>query len=316
MINESITCYSEPLGHFDMASTSRPSSETVRSIVEGKVAIVTGAARGIGFATASLLAQHGTRVVLVDLNEEDLKKACSDIGQQTSYRVCDVSNWDQQVDLFKTVTESIGPITLLICNAAINPEISLLQASDPEQHAKMNSQVRYNYLADEKHDEKESSSLLRPPTQLFDVNINSVLFGLKLGIHHMKQHGGGRIVVTASAGSYVPIPSQPLYAASKHAVLGLARSTAQMGEVAESGVSISWIAPWLTLTSMVEGLQATTHPDTLKSSPEDVAWGILAAATEENSNGKGYWVQGAMISEVEGAYGEVAGRLIHPANRF
>ncbi|KAJ5988118.1 hypothetical protein N7481_003328 [Penicillium waksmanii] len=273
-----------------MATTSRPTPDTVRSKVEGKVAVVTGAARGIGFATASLLAQHGARVVLIDLNESDLKKACAAIGKQSSYQVCDVSNWEQQMTLFETVTKNIGPIDFLVCNAAINPEIALLQVSAPDEHSKMNSQVRYNYLADEKN--SEMTSLIRPPTQLFDINVNSVLFGLKLGLHYMKQHGGGRIVVTASAGSYVPIPSQPLYAASKHAVLGLCRSTAHMSEVAESGVSISWIAPWLTLTSMVEGLQATTNPDTLKSSPEDVAWGIIAAAVAENPNGKGYWIQG------------------------
>lgn len=296
-----------------MATTSRPTPDTVRSEVEGKVAIVTGAARGIGFATASLLAQHGARVVLIDLNEPDLKKACAEIGQQSSYHVCDVGNWEQQVTLFETVTKNIGPIDLLVCNAAINPEVALLQVSDQDQYSKMNSQVRYNYLAEEKNDE---SSLIRPPTQLFDINVNSVIFGLKLGIHYMKQHGGGRIVVTASAGSYVPIPSQPLYAASKHAVLGLCRSTAHMGDVAASGISVSWIAPWLTLTSMVEGLEATTNPDTLKSSPDDVAWGILAAAVAENANGKGYWIQGESISEVEGAYGEVAGRLMHPDNRF
>ena len=67
---------------------------------------------------------------------------------------------------------------------------------------------------------------------------------------------------------------------------------------------------------MVEGLDATSHPDTLKSSPEDVAWAVLAAASAEEANGKGYWVQGAGISEVEGSYLELAGRLMSPANRF
>lgn len=298
-----------------MEFSDRPTSETVRSKLEGKVVIVTGAAQGIGYATASLLARHGSRVVLVDLNEADLKNACAEIGHQSSYKVCDVSNWEQQRNLFDTVTKNIGPLYLLVCNAAINPEVSRLRASDPEEHSRMNSQVRYNYLADEK--EKADESLLAaPPTKLLDVNINSVIFGLKLGMHHMKQHGEGRIVVTASAGSYVPIPSQPIYAASKHAVLGICRSTAQMKEVKDSGVAISWIAPWLTITPMVKGLQAATNPDSMKSSPEDVAWGIITAATGEAPNGKGYWIQGQTIREVEGAYGEVAGSLIHPDNRF
>ncbi|KAJ5777602.1 hypothetical protein N7520_000848 [Penicillium odoratum] len=297
-----------------MTSIPRPDSTTVQSMMGGRIAIVTGAARGIGFSTASLLAQSGARVVLVDLRENDLKQACSNIGHRSTYHVCDVSNWDQQIALFDHVKTTIGPVDLLVCNAAVNPEISLLQTSDSIQHAKMNGQVRYNYLADEHS--KDGSALQCPPTQLFDINVNSVIFGLKLGIHHMKQNGGGHIAVVGSAGSYVPIPSQPLYAASKHAVLGLVRSTAQIEDVVKAGITISWIAPWLTLTSMVEGLEATTHPNTLKSSPEDVAWAVLTAVAAESPNGKGYWVQGTNISEVEGAYWEVASRLILPENRF
>ncbi|GLI80350.1 hypothetical protein PoHVEF18_008704 [Penicillium ochrochloron] len=300
-----------------MTTIPRPSSDAVTNVLKGRVAIVTGAARGIGFATASLLAQHGARVVLVDLHEDDLKTACATIGHGATYQTCDVSDWNQQVALFEHVTNTLGAIYLLVCNAAVNPEIALLQTSDTKKQAQMASQVRYNYLADEVNGESESGGQLqRPSTSLFDVNVNSVVFGLKLGIHYMKKAGGGRIVVVGSAGSYVPVSSQPLYTASKHAVLGLARSTAQISEVIEAGVSISWIAPWLTLTPMVEGLQATTHPDTLKSSPEDAAWAIIVAATAEQGNGKGYWIQGQMISEVEATYGELAGRLIVPENRF
>lgn len=300
-----------------MTTIPRPDSSTVHNLLNNRVAIVTGAARGIGFATASLLARNGARVVLVDLHEDALKTACATVGHGATYQACDVSDWNQQVALFDHVTKTIGAVYLLVCNAAINPEIALLQTSDAEQRDQMASQVRYNYLADEVDGHAQGSTRLeRPSTQLFDVNVNSVVFGLKLGIHHMKQHGGGQIVVVGSAGSYVPVSSQPLYTATKHAVLGLARSTAQISEVVEAGVSISWIAPWLTLTPMVEGLQATTHPDTLKSSPEDAAWAIIVAATAEQGNGKGYWIQGQGISEVEGAYGELAGRLIVPENRF
>jgi NAD(P)-dependent dehydrogenase (short-subunit alcohol dehydrogenase family) len=68
-------------------------------------------------------------------------------------------------------------------------------------------------------------------TQLFDAIVNSVEFGLKLAAHYMKRGAVGRIVVVGSAGSYMPMPSQPLYTTSKHAVLGLVRSTALIEEV-------------------------------------------------------------------------------------
>ncbi|KAB8261013.1 alpha/beta hydrolase fold-domain-containing protein [Aspergillus pseudonomiae] len=298
-----------------MTTISRPTADALTENVSNKVAIVTGAARGIGFATAGLLARHGARVVLVDLHEDALKSAVEAIGGPATYKTCDVSDWDQQIALFQWVIDTVGPIELVVCNAAINPEITLLQTQDPERHAQLNSQARYNYLADETKEGK----LQRPSTQLFDVNVNSVVFGLKLAIHHMKQReAGGRIVVVGSAGSYVPVPSQPLYTASKHAVLGLVRSTALIEEVTRANVAISWIAPWLTLTSMVEGLEATTSANTLKSSPEDVAWAIAAAAASPTSwaNGKGFWVQGTTITEVEGTYGEVGQRLISPENQF
>jgi hypothetical protein len=68
----------------------------------------------------------------------------------------------QQVELFEDVVKTIGPIYLLVCNAAINPEIALLQTSDTQKHAQMNSQVRYNYLADER------DQLLIPVTDVAD----------------------------------------------------------------------------------------------------------------------------------------------------
>ncbi|KAB8233868.1 Alpha/Beta hydrolase protein [Aspergillus alliaceus] len=288
--------------------------EALSESVANKVAIVTGAARGIGFAAASLLAHHGARVVLVDLQEDALKSAVETIGTQAIYKSCDVSDWAQQTALFQWVVDTTGPIDLVVCNAAINPEIALLQTQDPERKAQLNCQTSHNYLADETKD----GELQQPSTQLFDVNINSVVFGLKLAIHHMKQGSGGRIVVVGSAGSYIPVPSQPLYTASKHAVLGLVRSTALIEEVIRANIVISWIAPWLTLTSMVKGLEATTQPHTLKSSPEDVAWAIAAAVASPGSwaNAKGFWVQGQTITEVEDAYWEVGKRLIRAENRF
>lgn len=296
-----------------MTSIPRPSKEAVEAVVGGGLAVITGAARGIGFATASLLAQHGARVALVDINETELQNSCSIIGPKASYYICDVSIWEQQVALFDKITSTLGPISLLVCNAAINPELAILaNASDPEKQAAVSSQVDYNYLADEL--DKETGYLKRPPTRLFEINLNSVIFGLKLGINHMKKNGGGRILVTASAVSYVAYSSQPLYSASKHAVLGLVRSTAMIEEVTKAGISISWVAPWLTITSMVDGLQVASSPTSMKSSPVDVAWAIVAGAAAEDRNGKGYWIQGQNITEVEGDYWDVAGRLIDPAN--
>lgn len=301
-----------------MALVPRPESNILQNAIKDKVAIVTGAARGIGFATASLLASNGARVILVDISEEALKHTCSEIGLGSTYKTCDISNWSDQEELFSWTVRTFGCVDIVVCNAAVNPEIALLQTQDVDKRREMSGMVEYNYLANEKTDDG-TTRLKKPSTKVFDTNIDSIVYGLKLAIHHMKGKGsGGRIVVVGSAGSYVPVPSQPLYTASKHAVLGLIRSTSLIEEVFQSGISISMVAPWLTLTSMVEGLEATLAPHTLKSSPEDVAWAIAYAASgpAEAVNGKGFWVQGDAISEVEGAYGRLAGELISPLNRF
>lgn len=73
---------------------------------EARSSGVTGTARGIGFSTASLLAQHGTRMVLVDLHEDPLKNACAHINSQAKYPVRDVSDWDEQVKLFSQLTST------------------------------------------------------------------------------------------------------------------------------------------------------------------------------------------------------------------
>lgn len=181
----------------------------------------------------------------------------------------------------------------------------------------MSDMVEYNYLADEETSDDGTTRLKKPSTKIFDINIDSIVYGLKLAIHPMKGKGrGGRIVVVGSAVSYVPVPSQPLYTASKHAVLGLVRSTSLIKEVFQSGIATSMVAPWLTLTSMVEGLEETLSPDISKNFPEDVAWAIAhaASAPAETVNGKGFWIRGKTISEVEGAYGKLAGELISPLN--
>ncbi|KAJ5588117.1 hypothetical protein N7537_010795 [Penicillium hordei] len=171
-----------------MASTPRPNPNAVRSFVKHRVALVTGAARGIGFATAALLAQHGARVVLVDLHEEESKKACAEIGQKASWQVCDVTS---RLHCSTNIKKTVGSISMLVCNAAVNPEVALLQTLGKEKYVQSNSQVRYNYLADER---LRDDTPKRPSTKLIDINANSVIFGLKFGIHHTKQYGVGSIV--------------------------------------------------------------------------------------------------------------------------
>lgn len=107
-----------------MSIIQRPTPEFLSSKVKSKVAVVTGSASGIGYATAKLLAEHGAHVVVVDLNTEQSQKAAESIGHGAISHACDVTSWTQQVELFHWVISKFGALDLVMCNAGVDPEVA------------------------------------------------------------------------------------------------------------------------------------------------------------------------------------------------
>lgn len=261
--------------------------------------IVTGAAQGIGFAIAQQLADSGAKVVVADVDEQIGKEAVREIANDTQFIRCDVASWKDQLHLFQKTVEAHGRIDLVVCNAAINPE---LMPSGSRKH---------DYLMDEY--EENGAQQLRPPlTKIFDVNINGVAYNVKLAMHHMSRTGGGRIVVVGSAGSYIPVPDQALYCASKHAVLGLVRAVSKRKECLENGISVSLLAPWLTQTRMTEEVSRHLAAGVSISSPRNVAAAVANFVTQplEKVHGKSIWVQGSTYTEVEDAISECCAKMM------
>jgi NAD(P)-dependent dehydrogenase (short-subunit alcohol dehydrogenase family) len=134
------------------------------------------------------------------------------------------------------------------------------------------------------------------------------LYSLKLAMHHMKNlWKGGRIMFTGSANSYIPLPSQVVYLASKHAVLGMMRSASRRTDCADAGISVCLLAPWTTytrLTSSILDQLGDLRPET--SQPKDLAWAAeyICFAEPKLISAKGLWVQGSKIKEVEEVYAE------------
>lgn len=270
----------------------------------GKVAIVTGAASGIGKATAQLFAQHGAKVILVDVSTDRLKAAAESIGHGCDFHTCDVSSWEQQVALFDWVTRTHGPPDVVCLNAGIDPE--LLQLAQPSTR----EAVAYNYLADEYETTTvggtETRRLKPPPKTVIDINYYGVLYGIKLAVHHFGTRHGGRIVITASAASYMGVPHQDVYTASKCAVMGLMRVASLRQELKEKDIAISMVAPWRTATPLI-AVVPTEIFDSISteiSRPEDVAMGIayLVTGDTETVNGKCLWTKGQRCIEVEASY--------------
>lgn len=112
------------------------------------------------------------------------------------------------------------------------------------------------------------------------------------------------MIITGSAASYTPVPNQDLYGASKHAVLGLMRSTSRRKELQTSNISVAMVAPWLTTTAMTAEIATDVKADAHASTPEDVAWAAAYFATAERDevNGRCVWVNGKTYLEVERSY--------------
>lgn len=303
-----------------------PSPFTLRRHIQHKIVVVTGAASGIGFAISHLAAQHGAKVILVDLYEDKLRAAAASIGHDATYYACDVASWSNQIRLFDWVVRNHGNPDIVCLNAGVNPEIATVSKLSSTG---TKAEVRSNYLADDyieptlsnttthQNQRQEDNMLRQPPDLLWDVNLKGVVYGMKLAIHHMSSTAiayrkGGRIIITGSAGSYVPIAGQDIYAATKHAVLGLMRSTSQRPELKEKNISVAMVAPWLTMTPMTAEIRPELTVNTEASTSEDVAQGFAYFATEEIEfvNGRCLWTVGKRLIEVEGSYGKWLSELM------
>jgi len=289
-----------------MSHLQPPSTEEVRSAVISKVAIVTGAAQGIGFAIANLLAISGAKVIIADIDENLGKKAEDKIGHSALFIKCDVTSWSSQINLFLRTIETHGRIDLVICNAGVNPELMV----HPDLHGEASTSAKYDFLSDIL-DEKNPGNLRCPTGKIFDVNITGVVYNIKLAIYHMLREGG-RIVVIGSTGSYFGIHNMPLYAASKHAVLGLIRSISGRAECLENGISVSMVAPSITETRMTMEVSKELPENVVISSVHDITSAVSMAITQPkgNINGKSLWVQGQTCIEVEDIIAECHEKLM------
>lgn len=160
------------------------------------VAIVTGAASGIGLEITKSLLSRNYRVEMIDLNVEAGERESKNFGPNTAFTRGDSSNWEELSNIFKTVKERYGRIDLFAANAGIGRETPSLYGSPSDTEP------------------------VKPGTLILDINLTGVIYGANLAIFYMRQNPvkGGKIVVTASATGLHAVPSSPLYTASKHGV--------------------------------------------------------------------------------------------------
>ena len=196
--------------------------------IAGKIALITGGANGIGKAVARRLLRGGARVVLWDLNPAALESACKELAAEGDARgyALDVTNRQAVAETAVRVRREIGEVDILDNNAGVVYGGDFLTC--PEEH------------------------LLRT----IEVNVNAAMWCTRAFLPGMIAKGSGSIVMMASASGLMGVPGMPAYAASKHAVIGLAESIRlELRKQGHDGIKLCIVCPSFVKTGMFEGVK-------------------------------------------------------------
>lgn len=210
--------------------------------MRGQVVLVTGAAQGIGRATAAAFVDAGATVVLTD-RDRDRVEAAGAALKGSPVRGLDVTDAAAFEACVEDVEAHVGPIDVLVNNAGIMTIGPFL-----EQPAH--------------HDER-----------MLDVNVRGVLNGMRAALPRMKRRGRGAVINVASMAGKVPTPYGAVYSATKHAVVAL--TEAVRFELEATGVHLGYVCPIPVRTQLIAGVKDLQWPPPVE--PEAVAAAILDA---------------------------------------
>lgn len=235
--------------------------------VSGKVALISGGASGLGRAAAQILAEHGARVVITDVQVDAGTRVAVDIGRDVLFLRQDVSKEEDWQRVMSQIIEEYGQLDVLVNNAALLHMASIEDTSLEDWH------------------------------RIHAVNSDGVFLGCKYAVETMKgTTQGGSIINISSGAGLRPISLVPAYGASKSVVWSLTRTTAL--HCAESGYPIrcNSIHPGVIRTPMMENtvpegedidavmaMHAEVHPMKRLVTVEDVALSILYLASDESA---------------------------------
>jgi len=230
--------------------------------LDGRVALVTGASRGIGEAIARLLAAHGAHVVLTSRKQESLDEVSAEIaesGGRATAVACHGGDLEQIDALYERIGDELGRLDILINNAATNPYFGHILDTDMAAFDKT-----------------------------LEVNIRGYFYHCVKAGRLMRDAGGGSILNVASINGERPAPMQGVYSISKGAVINMTKAFAK--ECGEHGIRVNALLPGLTDTKFASAL--TRNEDMLKRILPSIPLG-RAAQPEEMAPAVLYFVSDA-----------------------
>ncbi len=231
--------------------------------LKDKVAIITGAASGMGKATAKLFAEHGAKIVVADIDIDGGEQTVADIqdvGHVAKYIKTDVTIKVDTQNVVAQTLEYFGKLDILFNNAGIAMRLPVAELPEDDWH------------------------------RCLDVNLNGVFLCAKAAIPAMQKNGGGVIINMSSIYGLVGADVRAAYVASKGAVTNLTRGMAL--DYAQDNIQVNCICPGFVETPLVAGVIKTPneyqkladkHPMRRLGQPIEIAYGALYLASEESA---------------------------------
>ena len=214
--------------------------------LDRSVVAITGAAQGIGRATAEAFVARGARVAIGDLDVELAAKTAADLGAFA--HPLDVTDKDSYAAFVAATEAELGPVDVLVNNAGIMPNGGFLELDEKFDRATM------------------------------EINVFGVLHGMRLVLPGMLERGRGHVVNVASLAGKFPVPGLAVYNASKFAVVGL--TAAARLEYAARGVSLTAVLPSAVDTALASGLDMRPIP---KVQPSDIAAAVVGSVASRKA---------------------------------
>ncbi len=223
----------------------------------GKVALVTGAANGIGAGVARRLAAAGASVVVADVDDDRGKAVADEVDGVFVH--CDVSDPRHGEAAVTTAVERFGGLDIAVLNAGIGTGFGLGDDFDPERYRKV-----------------------------MGINFDGVVYGVHAALPELKKRGG-RIVATASMAGLMAMPMDPLYGANKAAVVGLVRGLGPV--LATDGVTVNAVCPSFADTAIISGFKSALVSSGMPVMSVDDVVDAFVAVLRDGKPGECWFVQ-------------------------